>query len=538
MPSVIATFFNLFALRQNSRRELGSDCNPMITKSESTRSIGYRSSLRVCLALGLVCVAPLRAQNWPGFRGANEDGIAEKPRAPAHFGPLSNVLWKAELPRGHSSPVLWKEQIFLTGAEGNKLGTLCFDLRSGKKLWEQSVTVEKLEPIHQANTHASPTPVTDGKAVFVYFGSFGLLAYSLDGKELWRKALPMPKTFFNQGTSTSPTLTDGKLIVFVQDGNHSHLLAVNPSTGADEWKAAMPLYNNSFSTPVSWKEGGESFVGLVCAKRFAAFAVADGKPAWWVDGIGFQACSTPVVVGDRLVITAAGVQGEVSNMTPPPAFEEMVKQYDRNGDGLIAYEEIPDELLFTDRQTSDGKGNMSVKMALGMFGGVKPGDKLNRERWEQIRGSLTGFRTGDMNRTVVLCVRTGGKEDVTQSQVLWKETKGVPEVPSPLVHEGRVYLIRSGGILVCRDLETGKLIYENRIDSPGGYFASPVLAGDLIYLASDRGTVTVVRAGDSFEVLGRNELKEPIYASPVIAGNTLLIRSPSQLWAVVDKETK
>jgi hypothetical protein len=86
-------------------------------------------------------------------------------------------------------------------------------------------------------------------------------------------------------------------------------------------------------------------------------------------------------------------------------------------------------------------------------------------------------------------------------------------------------------------LETGKLIYENRIDSPGGYFASPVLAGGLIYLASDRGTVTVVRAGDSFEVLARNEFKEPIMASPVIVENTLLIRSGEWLWALADQNS-
>jgi len=77
---------------------------------------------------------------------------------------------------------------------------------------------------------------------------------------------------------------------------------------------------------------------------------------------------------------------------------------------------------------------------------------------------------GEINRTVVLAVETGGKQDVSETKVLWKETKGVPEVPSPLVWQGRIYLIRSGGILVCRDLETGKLIYENRIDSPGGIF--------------------------------------------------------------------
>jgi outer membrane protein assembly factor BamB len=402
---------------------------------------------------------------------------------------------------------------------------------SGKQIWEQSLTVEKLEPIHNVNSHATSTPVADANAVYVYFGSFGLLAYNWDGKEIWRKPLPIPKTFFNQGTGTSPVLADGKLIVFVQIGNDSHLLALNPADGAELWKAPMPRFNNSYATPVTWKEEGNVFVGITCAGRFTAFAVADGKEAWWVDGLAMQACSTPVVESDRLVITAAGVQGELSNMTPPPAFDDMLKKYDGDSDGLIALEEVPEDLLFTDRQASDGKGNMPLRQALGMFGGVKSGDKLDRGKWAEITGRIMGFRNGQFNRTSALAVRTGGKGDVTASQVLWKETRGVPEVPSPLVWHGRTYFIRSGGLLVCRDLETGKLIYENRIESPGGYFASPVLAGGRIYLASDRGTVTVVRAGDVFEVLARNELGEPIMASPAAVENTLLVRSTRQLWA-------
>jgi outer membrane protein assembly factor BamB len=178
---------------------------------------------------------------------------------------------------------------------------------------------------------------------------------------------------------------------------------------------------------------------------------------------------------------------------------------------------------------------MTLKQAFGMFAGVKKGDKLNREKWEEIRGRLTEFRSGPFNRTVVMSVRTGGKQDATDSQVVWKETKGVPEVPSPLAWHGRLYLIRNGGILVCRDLETGKLIYEERIDAPGGYFASPLLADGRIYIASDRGTVTVIKAGDSLDVIARNELGEPIIASPAISDNALYIRSSGQLWAFGEK---
>ena len=490
-----------------------------------------RLAVLTILALGL----PMRAADWTRFRGPLAAGIAEAENPPAHFGPASNVVWQTESPRGHSSPVILKNRIFLTGSDANKMITLCLDRLTGKTLWEQSVTAEKLEPIHQVNSHATPTPVTDGKAVYAYFGSFGLLAYDLDGKEIWRKALPTPKTFFNQGTGTSPVLSEDKLLVFVQVGADSHLLALNPADGREIWKAPMPIFNNSYSTPVVWQENEKTFAGLSCATRFTAFSVDDGKEAWSLDGLGRQACATPTATSGRLIITVAGVQGEVSNMIVPPSFEEVRDKYDRDGDGLVAFDELPDDFLFTDRQAADGKGNMPMKQALGMFGGVKKGDKLNRDRWEQIRSRLVSFRQGDFNRTVVLSVRTDGKADAAASRVLWKETKGVPEVPSPLVWRDRIYLIRSGGILVCRDLKSGKLIYENRTDSRGGYFASPVLASGRIYLASDRGTVTVVKAGDAFEVLARNELDDPIIASPAIVANTLYVRSAKRLWAFAGK---
>jgi outer membrane protein assembly factor BamB len=470
------------------------------------------------------------AGNWPGFRGPNGAGIGAEEMPPVHFGPTSNLIWKAELPPGLASPVIWKDRLFILAEQGGKLSTICFDRLSGRQEWAHSVVVEKLEPVHDANSHATSTPVTDGKAVYVYFGSFGLLAYDFSGKELWRKPLPMPQTSQNQGTGTSPVLAEGKLILFVQIGHESHLLALSPEDGHELWRASMPIFNNSYATPMVWQEEGVGLVGLVCAQRFTAFALADGQEAWWVNGLGFQACSTPVAAGDRLVIATAGLHGEASNMTPPPPFEEMIKKYDHDSDGLIAYEEIPDGLLFTDRKTSDGQGNMSLKQALRLVG-VKSGAKLDRDYWESCRARLTGFRSGKYNQTSVLAVRSGGKMDVTPSRVLWRQTTGVPEIPSPLVWQARLYLIRSGGLLACRDLETGTLIYDNRIDAPGGYFASPVLASGRIYLGSDRGTITVVKAGDSFEVLAHNDLGDPVIASPAMAENTLYIRSAKTLWA-------
>jgi len=495
------------------------------------KRISFPARLGVCFFLGLTGTSQIQAANWPGFRGPTSSGVGENEKPPIHFGPTSNLLWKTDVPKGHSSPIIWKDSIFATGADSNKLITFCLDRREGKKRWEEAVTVEKLERVHSANSVATPTPVTDGQAVYAYFGSFGLLAYDFQGKELWRKPLPMPKTFMNQGTGTSPILAEDKLLLFVQIGSDSHLLALNPKDGQEMWRAPMPDYNNSYATPIYWKENDHGCAGLMCASRFTAFRLADGKEAWWVDGLCFQACSTPVVAGDRLIISAAGVQGERANMILPPPFDEAVKKYDPDGDGLISYDEIPADVLYTDRQAANGQGNMSLRRALTLFADMKKDEKLNPARWEELRKALREFSEHEMNQTVVISVRTGGSQDVTPSHVTWKETKAVPEVPSPLAYQGRVYLIRSGGILACRDLETGKLIYEKPTDSRGGYFASPVAAEGRIYIASDRGTVTVIKAGDACEVLARNDLNDRIMASPALAENTLYVRSAKQLWA-------
>jgi outer membrane protein assembly factor BamB len=480
---------------------------------------------------GLACVLEVSAANWPAFRGPTGSGLAEQAKPPLYFGPGSNLLWQTQLPTGNSSPVIWNDAIFVTAADGQSMMTLCIDRRTGSKRWDKSVTAAKVEKVHQMNSLATPTPVTDGGAVYAYFGSFGLVAYDFDGKELWRKPLPIPKTFRDQGTGTSPILAEGRLVLFMQLGDDSHLLALDPKDGRELWRAPMQKANMSYSTPVYWKEDANGCVGLSCADRFTAFRLADGKEAWWVEGSGYQACSTPVVAGQHLIIAVAGVQGEPANIMLPPPFDEFVSRYDTNKDGLISFDEIPADILYTDRHNSDGQGNMSLRQAITWFGGMKKDEKVNQARWEQIVTGLRQFSEHRINATVIMSVRTGGAQDVSASHVVWKETKAVPEVPSPLVWDSRIYLIRSGGNLACRDLETGKLIFERQTESRGGYFASPVAADGRIYLASDRGTVTVIKAGDAFEVLARNELKERIMASPAVVDDAIYIRSAKQLWA-------
>src|SRR5262245_18081908 len=152
-----------------------------------------------CIAVAVV-MGPLlhggEPPRWPQFRGPEGRAVADAKPLPTHFGPTKNVLWKTLLPAGFSSPCVWGDHIVLTGYESKtkKLETLCLDRRTGAIRWRRAAPAEKIEQDYKVNCPASATPVTDGKRVYVSFGSYGLLCYDFDGKELWRRPLPTPRT--------------------------------------------------------------------------------------------------------------------------------------------------------------------------------------------------------------------------------------------------------------------------------------------------------------------------------------------------------
>lgn len=471
------------------------------------------------------------APEWPQFRGPRSCGVAETAKPPVHFGPGTNLLWKLETPRGHSSPIVVGEQIVFNGAEGKQLLTCAVDRNTGRTLWRAAVEVEKLEKLHEVNSATPCTPVSDGAGIYAYLPSFGLVAYELDGRERWRKTLPLPRTFHDQGSGASPLLSNGLVIIELPTDKEVQLLAVRTSDGSEAWKKDQPLRQMGWGTPVAWKDAKGEVFGVPFGGQFSAYRVADGNELWSVKGLGAEACATPVVIGDRVLLSSAGVQGEPANMTIPPPYDEALKLWDKNGDGLIVRNEIPANYLLTDRKASGGKGNMTLRQLMGWFQKEQSARGYNREQWEELRQMLTGFRDGEINRPKLMLVCLGGEGDVSKTHVQWQDGRGVPEIPSPLAYQGRIYLARNGGLLACRELETGKVIFDERLGAPGGYFASPLGADGRVYLASDAGVITVVQAADRLEVLAHNDLGEPVFASPAAVGKTLYIRSSQHLWA-------
>lgn len=463
-----------------------------------------------CLVGAVACavVLPCSAAHWPQFRGPEGLGIAEGKEPPVHFGPGSNVWWKAELPAGHSSPCIWNERIFLTGHDGKKLERMGLDGRTGMVRWREAVPAGKIEPAHRISGPASSTAVTDGERVYFYFGSFGLLACDWNGGEVWRLPLPAPMVEF--GTGTSPVLSGDRLFL-VNDGDEgSFLVAVDKRTGRQLWRVERPEFRRGFSTPAVWRHDGVEELVVPGSIWLASYNLADGSERWRYSGTSRVANSTPVF-GDGLIFNSSwnigGDEGERVTMEP---FEEFAKAHDRNGDGKLTREEIPAG---------------PVRDRFSQIDLNKDGLATAAE-WQNMREMFASAENA------VIALRPGGRGDITKSHVAWKSKRSLPYVSSPLFHRGRLYTVKNGGLFSCYDAKTGRVIYQDeRLDAPGDYYSSAVAAGEKIYLASQNGVVSVIKAGDALEIVGRNDLKEQIFATPAIVDGVLYLRTAKALYA-------
>src|SRR5688572_9262257 len=177
-----------------------------------------------CAVLALAVSAGVSASEsgWMRFRGPSGTGIAETTGLPAEFGPKTRVMWKAALPPGHSSPVLTDTRVFLTGFEGDKRWVIGLDRGSGKELWRREVPRVNKGRLDGPNNPASPSPVTDGRRVFAFFQDFGLIAFTAEGRELWRLPLGPFNIFY--GFGASPILVDGTVVLPVDQDSGSYLL--------------------------------------------------------------------------------------------------------------------------------------------------------------------------------------------------------------------------------------------------------------------------------------------------------------------------
>ena len=420
--------------------------------------------------------AAVSAANWPQWRGPAGSGVSNEKNLPSEWSATKNIKWKTPVAgRGHSSPIVWGNKIFLTTAiEGPVVGgaravkhmmgdkeflhpdsvgadrkhtfkVICLDRATGKILWEQiAFEGTPYDNRHRKSSYAASTPATDGKHVYAFFGTEGLYAFDMKGKLAWKADLGKLGTV-GMGTGTSPILYNDLVIVQCdeENGEGSFIVAVDKKTGKEAWKTPRKV-QVSWATPLLVQ--GAKRVELITSgtEAVVAYDPATGKELWRHKGVESNAIPSPVANADMVFVSA-------------------------------------------------------------------------------------GFPA-----KIAMAIRLGQSGDLTDSaNVSWKYAKGTAYVPSPILYGDYLYLTTDRGILTCLDARSGELKYEGgRVPVPATFTASPVAFDGKILLTSEDGDTFIVKAGPKHEILGTNSLGEPVYASPAIADGRIFIRGEKNLYCI------
>jgi outer membrane protein assembly factor BamB len=437
------------------------------------------SRISITLILSLfVCNLALTSNaalgSWPQWRGPSGQGVSTEKNLPSAWTPTKNIKWKAAIPgRGHSSPIVWGNRVFVTtaiegevvpGAKAAKhmldnkefvhpdsiganrkhsFKVICLDSESGKVLWEQTAFEgTPYDDRHRKSSYAASTPATDGTNVYAFFGSEGLYAYDMKGKLTWKADLGKLGNL-GMGTGTSPIVYDNLVIVQFdeENGEASFIAGIDKKTGREVWRTARKI-QVSWSTPLLVSTAKRAELITSGTEAIVSYDPKTGAELWRHKGVESNAIPSPVAAGD-LVFLSAGYPAKVA-------------------------------------------------MAITLGG------------------------SGDLGDAVV-----------------WKYQKGTAYVPSPILYGDYLYLTSDRGILTCLDAKTGEVKYEGgRVPVPASFTASPIAFDGKILLTSEDGDTFVIKAGPKHEVITTNSVGEPVYASPAVADGKIFIRGERNLYCI------
>jgi outer membrane protein assembly factor BamB len=444
------------------------------------------------------------AENWPQFRGANASGVSrESTPLPADIGPDRHVVWKLPVGRGHSSPVVFGDRVYLTSLRDKQLLTLAIDVVSGEITWEAAAEYAKLESVHRIGSHATPSCATDGEIVVSFFGSSGLHAYSVDGKPLWK--LPMGPFDNSFGAAGSPIIVDDLVVIIEDHDTGSFLAAFDKRTGKPMWRVDRADFRRNYSTPVVWQQSAGKQIVVAGTGQVTAYDSATGEHVWSVRRGSRVVSATPVVGDDGQLYVVNSGGGEAPDQ---PSFAQLIATADSDGNGSLDQDELPKSIIrsFIDQFDRDKNGS------------------LNEQEYESIRATMTHAKP------VAMAVKRGGQGDITETHVAWSAAKSLPRNASPLVVNGLAFMIKDGGILTVLDADSGQQRKSGRLRGTGKFFSSPIYGDGKIYALSDQGKLNVITAEANWKQLATTEFGEDVYATPAIANGRIYVRTVAHLY--------
>lgn len=411
--------------------------------------------------------------NWHQWRGPEANGVSPKADPPVKWDTKTNIKWKVELPgSGSATPIVWGDQVFIVTAiktdrtvdreslpkldprfEKKTTGpvnyyqfvVLSYDRRNGKLLWRhKAAEAVPHEGHHATHSYAAGSPTTDGRFLYVSFGSFGIYCYDLAGKLQWQRELGRLQTRLGWGEAVTPVIHGDSLLLNWDQESDSALICLDAKTGKTRWKTDRDE-KTSWNTPLVVEHKGKFQVILNGTNRVRSYDLETGKEVWQCAGMTTNAIPS--------LVTAGGVVYCVSGY----------------------------------------RGAAAVAVSLDA--------------------------TGDVTDT---------------NKVLWKNQKGTPYVPSPLLLGNRLWFTQMNDAhLTTLDIKTGKPILDReRLEGVSSFYGSPAAAAGRIYLTDRVGTTVVFKQSDKLEVLAVNRLDDPIDASPVLVGKQLFLRGEKYLYCI------
>ena len=386
--------------------------------------------------------------DWPWWRGPNGDGKSADTKVPVEWAEGQNVLWKKPIAgKGHSSPIVVGQRVFLTtaDADADTQSVLSLDRETGEPSWETVVHRGGMTTkLHNKATYADCTLASSGDqlyALFYHDGGLHVSALDMEGQIPWQTPVGSFNTKFGYGSS--PALFESFVIVAVDDPAKGFLAAIHRKTGEIMWRTPRKTTSaGNYATPVLVKVGDETQLVINGTWVIAGYDPRTGEQLWSVDSPA-EASINSMAAGGGFVYASGG--------TPK-------------------------------------KRTMCVRPDVNLEAGVE------RVVWTVDRASATSY------------------------------------VPSLLFHDGMLFNLNDQGILTCFNGSDGDIHWRKRLG--GNYSASPAYAGGHLYLCSEEGAVSVVKASSDYKRVAENKLDSGFMASPVICGGRIYLRTKTHLYCI------